>query len=197
MALMEKPPQPESAEKRIRERLSESDNYGEFESFLVIDILSDEAEYKFGRPIEDLSFGEKTDLTAPETITRQKRNMYSMDSVSDQINWNENKLESLILWKVQEKKHYANSDTALTLDLWIDEIEERFDLDLEEIKRDDDRDIFSELSEEQKKKMTKPESISGTRRKLTREGFLSPDAEVQEERMRKSDRFQDYFRRRD
>ena len=56
--------------------------------------------------------------------------------------------------------------------------------DLEEIKEDEDRDIFSELSEEQKKKMTKPESISGTRRKLTREGFLSPDAEVQEERMR-------------
>ena len=180
---MEKPPQPKSAEKRVSGKLSESKDYGEYESLLVLDILQEEADLKFDKSVEDLEKAEKVDLTAPETLTREKRNQYSMKVVSDQVSWSEHKIESKILWKVQEDSKYAHSDTRLTLDFWIEEAEDRWNKSL------------SELSFEEKKKMTKPESISGTRRKLTRQGFLSPDAEVQEERMRKADRFQDYFRR--
>lgn len=181
--MMTKPPKmKDSLDERCLEKFNDDWDYRENDSYLTIDILVGERKHKFPKEdLNSLSFAQVTELSAPETISRKRREFYSQGTASQESDYDED-VESRVLLQIDEDKKYSNSDKALVLEIWKDEAQDRWGKDLED------------LDKEEKKKLTKPESISKKRRQLCREGFIQPNKGVQEARMENQDRFRKYYR---
>ena len=179
--MKQKPPKRPDLEWKVRQKLAEDDDFKENDAFLVSELWIEDFGDRFDTTSDSVSFAVSSETFKPDSVVRKRREFVNHSDESSSEGTGE-KLCFRVLTHVMTDRRLADDYVQLVLSIWKEEMLDNYGVS-----------TLRDLSDEQRKDLTPPESITGAFRKLKRQGLVRESGEVERERIRQEERYQEYY----